>query len=850
MNTTIALSHLAKAMGAFTLLLGIPGSAFAQNCSVNAGGNAIVCGSATTLTGSVSGTVGTGNPTWTFTSGPVTPVIASPGSLTTNITGMTADGNYTFTLSQGCGSGTAQSQVTITAHPRPASFTAGPDKTNVCATTGTTTLGGVIPTGFTGTWRHLNIYSLNRYSTTETTNAQFSSTTVAAPTFSLINKANHEIDPSYFAILKITSNDGICSYEDTAIVRFIPNPVINPPVNADKCISTNDTDQYFYLSSEPYFSTYTVGAAGTVSAGTTVTVNAVSQPSGASVSFGGMDNNIVFLNGVTVPGTYVFTMTVTNSCGTYTTPNIAYVYSGTTPNNVSFQPAGHGAPEQLMIYSSVGSGGEVHCGIANTSTPEHFYFSIDPADPASVITDVYPSGIMPPGGAPTVTVSGAGTYNRIATVTPPPGGWRVGTYPFDVNVKNANGSCGQIQNYYIHVSDNSRPALTMPDVSVCYPGNGTISATVHLPAVYKGAVNSSYFQDLPAYYDFSVLSKPAGAATPTFTTSNLRTITDTNTLISNLNMAGDYVFRMTVKNGPNSDYGPFLEQEYACANVTGALQADFTVHVENLINANAGSDQSPGCTSTASLIGNATGAGTGHWAAASAPAGSAPVFSNASAPSTTATGLTKPGTYDFTWTITTPLGGCVSTDTVTVDISCPLPVSWLAFTVTREGSTAQLDWATANEQNNKGFGIERSTNGMHWTEIGFLKSLAPFGNSSSRLDYRFIDEKPLQGFNYYRIRQTDNDNQYRYSVIRQVEFDPAGGINVYPNPTRDNITINGLKGNEDIHLYSATGKLLKAFRADSHSAVLSLESFNGSIFQLVITDAKGGIQVKKVTMLR
>lgn len=55
--------------------------ALAQNCTANA----VVCGSTTTLTGGVPGTVSTGSPSWTFVSAPVTPVVASPGFLTTKI---------------------------------------------------------------------------------------------------------------------------------------------------------------------------------------------------------------------------------------------------------------------------------------------------------------------------------------------------------------------------------------------------------------------------------------------------------------------------------------------------------------------------------------------------------------------------------------------------------------------------------------------------------------------------------------------------------------------------------------------------------------------------------------------
>jgi len=437
----------------------------AQNCTVNAGGNRIICGSSVTLTGGASGSVGAGNPTWTFLSGPAIPVIATPNALTTNVTGMVNDGNYVFQLSQPCASGTATSQVTITAHPRPATFTAGPDVTNVCATSGSTPLAGVIPAGFNGQWRSVNIFSLARFSTQVATNSQFSSTSVGNPTFSLINTASHEIDPAYYAILRITSLDGNCSYEDTTIVRFVPNPQIAVVTNWTKCRPVGETRGWIdNTATSPAFSTVYAGSAGTPGSGNNVSINVLTQPSGANMTFDYIENRRVYFNGMTVDGTYTFTITVTNSCGTYTTPVISFTYSGTTPSSVSFLKASQ--PEQWMIYDASNTGGEVHCSSrAGTTTPELFYFTINAADAATVTTTVTPSGIIPPGGMPSVSVSGAGTYDRIATVTPPSGGWRVGTYRF--TVITSNGSCSISQSYYIHISDGNRPNVVIPDQSVC-----------------------------------------------------------------------------------------------------------------------------------------------------------------------------------------------------------------------------------------------------------------------------------------------------------------------------------------------------------------------------------------------
>lgn len=648
----------------------IPSLLLAQDCSVNAGGNALVCGSSTTLVGGIENNAGPGGPTWTFVSGPVTPMIASPTQFTTNVTGMTVDGNYVFQLSHACGTGTATSQVTITARAKPASFTAGPDVTGICATVGTTPLAGVIPAGFTGQWRSVNIFSRNRFSTTVSTNSEFSSTTSSTPTFSLTNKANHPIDPAYWAILKITSNDGLCSYEDTTVVRFVPNPIIVPPATKTVCRSPESTDDFIdLLAASPLFNTNYAGSAGTVANGTTITVNPIVQPAGGNISFNRLDDvRRMYFNGMNVDGLYRFTLTVSNTCGNYTTPEIAFTYTGTQPHRVNFQVAGH--PEQMVAYAAGGSGGELHCSDkVGSTTPETFYFDVDALDnAASVTTAVTSTGVNPPGGAPaSIVVSGTGTANRVATVTPPAGGWQVGTYKFTITT-SFSGTCGRTQNYYIHISDSSRPDVAVADQSVCYPGTGAISANIPLPAVYQGVVNSSYFQDFSGVYNFTVVSKPAGSGNPTFGTSNERATTLTSTTIGNLTTAGDYVFSITAAPTSGSSIGAFLAAEYACSGTS--LTNTFTIHVENLVNANAGSDVSILCPTTVTLLGNSPGAGSGEWVVVSSPAGSTPVFTNPTSPSTSVTGLTEEGNYEFSWQITSPLGGCASTDNVIINRVC------------------------------------------------------------------------------------------------------------------------------------------------------------------------------------
>ena len=152
-----------------------------------------------------------------------------------------------------------------------------------------------------------------------------------------------------------------------------------------------------------------------------------------------------------------------------------------------------------------------------------------------------------------------------------------------------------------------------------------------------------------------------------------------------------------------------------------SLTSEFTINVENLVNANAGSDQSILCPTVVPLIGNSAGAGTGQWVVVSAPALTTLAFTNPTNPSTNVTGLTEEGIYEFAWEITTPLGGCTSSDIVMIERTCPMPVRLIFFTAKDNGENASLlHWSTASEDNSKGFGMERSAYAKKWHTLDFV----------------------------------------------------------------------------------------------------------------------------------
>ncbi|MDO7850737.1 hypothetical protein [Hymenobacter convexus] len=124
------------------------------------------------------------------------------------------------------------------------------------------------------------------------------------------------------------------------------------------------------------------------------------------------------------------------------------------------------------------------------------------------------------------------------------------------------------------------------------------------------------------------------------------------------------------------------------------------------------------------------------------------------------------------------------------DINAPLPVGLTAFEAAREGRNAVLTWATATEQDNRGFGIEVSTDGKTFKEIGFVAAEA--ANSSTARRYRFVDASAGKaGVRYYRLRQDDRTpGVAHYYGPQKVEFEAlAAAFAAYPTQFGPDLTV-------------------------------------------------------------
>jgi hypothetical protein len=78
-----------------------------------------------------------------------------------------------------------------------------------------------------------------------------------------------------------------------------------------------------------------------------------------------------------------------------------------------------------------------------------------------------------------------------------------------------------------------------------------------------------------------------------------------------------------------------------------------------------------------------------------------------------------------------------------------------------------------------------------------------------------IDENPLYGRSYYRLKQTDFDGNFTYSDVQVVDYEGPkfASLRAYPNPsdgTRLTILVTGLKEQAavPIQIYNVQGQMV------------------------------------------
>jgi hypothetical protein len=168
-----------------------------------------------------------------------------------------------------------------------------------------------------------------------------------------------------------------------------------------------------------------------------------------------------------------------------------------------------------------------------------------------------------------------------------------------------------------------------------------------------------------------------------------------------------------------------------------------------------------------------------------------------------------------------------------------LPVTFTRYEVQKQGNTALIQWATAQEQNSRDFTVERSTDGSLYADIG---TVAAAGNSNVPQTYSYTDNSPLAGNNYYRLKQSDLDGQFIFTVVKLLNFAEGSKLVWYLSGNRVATVHLSNGGNEYYSLVDMNGRVLQKGRLSAGAVTLS--QLTSGLYTVRVWTSSGTLQCK------
>jgi carboxypeptidase T len=157
----------------------------------------------------------------------------------------------------------------------------------------------------------------------------------------------------------------------------------------------------------------------------------------------------------------------------------------------------------------------------------------------------------------------------------------------------------------------------------------------------------------------------------------------------------------------------------------------------------------------------------------------------------------------------------------------------------QQDKTVKITWDAVVDADHDYFEVERAADGNNFVKLGKGTNVAP---------YEFTDNNPVQGFNYYRIRQVDKNGAVSYSKTVMVNVGRNRVLSIFPNPVNDRLFIRLETRQSDqlkVELTTVSGKVVysKNNVVDENTLELKVEMRNmvPQVYILRVTNSKGEV---------
>lgn len=115
---------------------------------------------------------------------------------------------------------------------------------------------------------------------------------------------------------------------------------------------------------------------------------------------------------------------------------------------------------------------------------------------------------------------------------------------------------------------------------------------------------------------------------------------------------------------------------------------------------------------------------------------------------------------------------------------CTLPIRVSYFAAEVKANGVHVRWVTESEEQVDYLTLEKSSNGRDFYGVADFTSQ---GSGIQQRNYGFLDERPLIGRSYYRIKETNLDGRLGYHRIISIDYQGGRVLDLYPVPVSNGV---------------------------------------------------------------
>lgn len=175
-----------------------------------------------------------------------------------------------------------------------------------------------------------------------------------------------------------------------------------------------------------------------------------------------------------------------------------------------------------------------------------------------------------------------------------------------------------------------------------------------------------------------------------------------------------------------------------------------------------------------------------------------------------------------------------------------LPVNFISFNATKQSSNILLNWTTSYEQGLQKIAVQKSSDGIHFTDI---KNLQPTNNANGaayNYTYNNIAQETLL---YFRIKAVQQSGKDIYTTILKISTNnKEGNMKIYPTVTNSSITVQfaaGGQGYLSVLNYEGREVMTEKVAAITLAETMNVSFLPAGLYNIKFTNASGEISTAR-----